>query len=173
MASSNADSMLGAAAERQEALAVPEMGAAPRRKVAVLACMDTRLDLLPLLGVERGDAHTIRNAGGLVTDDALRSLAISQRKLGTEEIVVLMHDRCGLLGGSDDEFARELEADGAGAEWKLGAFSDVEEELASGLARLRSAPALIHRDRVRGFVFDPDAGTLREVAPLSSADDDS
>lgn len=167
MTSSNADSILDAAAERRDALAVPEMGARPRRKVAVLACMDTRLDVLPLLGIERGDAHTIRNAGGLVTDDALRSLAISQRKLGTEEIVVLMHDRCGLLGGSDEDFARELEADGVRPEWKLGAFADVEEELASGLARLRSTPALIHRDRIRGFVFDPEAGTLREIAPPS------
>lgn len=159
--------MLEAAAERREALAVPGMGPQPEKKVAVLACMDTRLDVLLLLGIERGDAHTIRNAGGLVTDDALRSLAISQRLLETEEIVVLMHDGCGLLGGSDEDFARKLEADGAGSDWKLGAFADVEEELASGLARLRSTPALIHRDRIRGFVFDPETGTLREVAPAS------
>lgn len=163
MTSSNADVMLAAAAERREALAVPGMGPQPRKKVAVLTCMDTRLDVLLLLGIERGDAHTIRNAGGLVTDDALRSLAISQRLLGTEEIVVLMHDGCGLLGGSDEDFARQLEADGVRPGWKLGAFADVEEELGSALARLRSSPALIHRDRIRGFVFDPDTGTLREV----------
>lgn len=171
MSSSNADKMLGAAAERREALAVPEMTPRPRKKVAVLTCMDTRLDVLMLLGIERGDAHTIRNAGGLVTDDSLRSLAISQRLLGTEEVVVLMHDGCGLLGASDQDFARQLEADGVRPDWKLGAFTNVEEALRLGLDRLRSTPVLIHRDRIRGFVFDPETGTLREVEPAPGAGD--
>jgi len=125
--------------------------------------MDTRIDLFPMLGIARGDAHIIRNAGGLVTDDALRSLAASQRLLGTEEVVVVMHDGCGLCGASEDAFARALAADGVLPTWRLGAFTDVEETLRHGLARLRSAPELVARDRVRGFVFDPETGRLREV----------
>ena len=102
----NADEMLAAAAARADELAAPGLSPRPRRKVAVLACMDTRIDLFPMLGLQRGDAHIIRNAGGLVTDDAIRSLSASQRLLGTEEIVVVMHDGCGLHGASEDEFAQ-------------------------------------------------------------------
>jgi carbonic anhydrase len=128
----------------------------------VLSCMDTRIDLFPMLGLERGDAHIIRNAGGLVTDDAIRSLSVSQRKLGTEEVVVVMHDGCGLLGASDEEFARELSADGVSPAWRLGGFADVEQALREGLERLRSSPELPCRDRISGFVFDPETGVLRE-----------
>src|SRR5436305_15048352 len=103
MAESNAERMLAVAAGRTGDLAAPGLDPRPRRKVAVLACMDTRIDLFPMLGLERGDAHIIRNAGGLVTDDAIRSLSASQRLLGTEEIVVVMHDGCGLHGASRDE----------------------------------------------------------------------
>jgi carbonic anhydrase len=158
-----ADEMLAVAALRAQELAAPGLSPRPRRKVAVLACMDTRIDLFPMLGLERGDAHLIRNAGGLVTDDAIRSLSVSQRKLGTEEIVVVMHDGCGLHGASEAEFARELAADGALPEWRLGAFEDVEAALRQSLDRLRSSPELPARDRIRGFVFDPETGTLREV----------
>ncbi len=126
----NADQMLAAAAARASELAAPGLSPRPRRKVAVLACMDTRIDLFPMLGLERGDAHIIRNAGGLVTDDALRSLSASQRLLGTEEIVVVMHDGCGLHGASEDEFTQALAADGALPHWRLGAFEDVEATLA-------------------------------------------
>src|ERR687895_669820 len=122
----NADQMLATAANRRHDLAAPGLSPRPRRKVAVLACMDTRIDLFPLLGLERGDAHIIRNAGGLVTDDTLRSLAASQRLLGTEEIVVVMHDDCGLRGASEDAFAEALRADGVLPTWRLGAFEDVE-----------------------------------------------
>lgn len=159
----NADDMLAIARDRAEQLAAPGLSPAPRRKVAVLACMDTRIDLFPMLGLERGDAHVIRNAGGLVTDDAIRSLSVSQRKLGTEEIVVVMHDGCGLHGASEDEFARALAADGVVPTWRLGAFDDVEETLRRGLARLRSSAELPVRERIRGFVFDPETGVLREV----------
>src|SRR5918911_4957691 len=110
--------MLEGAAGRADALAAPGLDPRPRRKVAVLACMDTRIDLFPMLGIERGDAHIIRNAGGLVTDDALRSLSASQRLLGTDEVVVVMHDGCGLRGASEDEFARALAADGALPTWR-------------------------------------------------------
>src|SRR6195952_5808584 len=107
----NADDMLNVAASRADQLAAPGLNPRPRRGVAVLACMDTRIDLFPMLGLERGDAHIIRNAGGLVTDDAVRSLSASQRLLGTEEIVVVMHEGCGLHGASEDEFAQALAAD--------------------------------------------------------------
>ena len=159
----HADDMLAAAATRSEELAAPGLSARPRRKVAVLACMDTRIDLFPLLGIERGDAHIIRNAGGLPTDDAIRSLSASQRLLGTEEVVVLMHDGCGLHGASEDEYAQALLADGVLPTWRLGAFDDVEDTLRHSLARLRESRELTRRDHIRGFVFDPENGTLREV----------
>lgn len=156
------DEMLRVAAARMESLASPALSARPRRKVAVLACMDARIDLSTLLGLERGDAHIVRNAGGLVTDDAIRSLSASQRLLGTEEIVVVMHEGCGLCGGSDEEFARALAADGAFPAWRLGAFDDLDTALREGLRRLRSSPELPRRERIRGFVFDPASGSLRE-----------
>jgi carbonic anhydrase len=158
-----ADDMLALAASRAEQLAAPGLSPRPKRKVAVLACMDTRIDLFPMLGLERGDAHLIRNAGGLVTDDAIRSLSVSQRKLGTEEIVVVMHEGCGLHGASEDEFAQELAADGVLPAWRLGAFEDVEATLRQGLACLRTSRELPRREHIRGFVFDPESGSLREV----------
>jgi carbonic anhydrase len=159
----NADEMLAVAAARAEQLAAPGLNPQPRRKVAVLACMDTRIDLFPMLGLERGDAHIIRNAGGLVTDDALRSLSASQRLLGTEEIVVVMHDGCGLHRASEDEFGQALAADGVLPNWRLGAFDDVEATLRQSLARLHASPELPAREHIRGFVFNPETGELREV----------
>jgi carbonic anhydrase len=160
----NADEMLAVAASRAEDLAAPGLDPRPRRKVAVLACMDTRIDLFPMLGLSRGDAHIIRNAGGLVTDDAIRSLSASQRLLGTEEVVVVMHHGCGLHGASEDDFAGGLAADGVLPAWRLGAFDDLHATLRSGLERLRTSPELPARDSIRGFVFDPEDGTLTEVA---------
>jgi carbonic anhydrase len=124
--------------------------AAPLSKLAVVACMDARLDVEETLGLRTGDAHIIRNAGGLVTDDVIRSLSVSQRLLGTEEIVVVMHDGCGLHGAS---------------EYELGAFDDLEATLRASLARLQASPELPARDHIRGFIFDPESGTLREIAP--------
>jgi carbonic anhydrase len=155
--------MLEAAARHAEQLAAPGLSPRPRRSVAILACMDTRIDLFPMLGLARGDAHIIRNAGGLATDDAIRSLSISQRLLGTEEVVVVMHDGCGLHGASEDEFAQALAADGALPHWRLGAFDDVEVTLRHSLERLRSSRELPAREQIRGFVFDPENGTLREI----------
>lgn len=159
----HADEMLHTAAARADELAAPGLSPRPRRKVAVLACMDTRIDLFPMLGLQRGDAHIIRNAGGLPTDDAIRSLAVSQRLLGTEEVVVVMHEDCGLRGASEDDFAQMLAADGARPGWRLGAFEDVEQALRHGLERLRTAPELPAREHIRGFVFDPETGALREL----------
>jgi len=161
----NADEMLAVAAQRAEELAAGDLTARPRRRVAVLACMDTRIDLYSMLGLQRGDAHIIRNAGGLVTDDALRSLSASQRLLGTDEVVVVMHEGCGLHGASEDDFRRALAGDGALPAWRLGAFDDLEATLRAGLHRLRTSPELIARENVRGLVFDPDTGALREVDP--------
>jgi carbonic anhydrase len=159
----NADEMLETAATRAKELAAPGLNPRPRRKVAVLACMDTRIDLFPMLGLQRGDAHIIRNAGGLVTDDAIRSLSASQRLLGTEEIVVVMHDGCGLHGASEDEFGEALADDGVLPTWRLGAFDDIEATLRASVTRLRASPELPARDQIRGFVFNPETGALREV----------
>ena len=158
-----ADEMLQAAAGRAEELAAPGLSPRPQRKVAVLSCMDTRIDLFPMLGLQRGDAHIIRNAGGLATDDAIRSLSISQRLLGTDQVVVVMHEDCGLHQASEDEFRQALAADGVLPNWRLGAFDDVESTLRHSLARLRSAPELVAREQIRGFVYDPESGTLREI----------
>ena len=143
----NADEMLTHAADHADELAAPGLSPQPRRKVAVLACMDTRIDLFPMLGLRRGDAHIVRNAGGLVTDDAIRSLSLSQRKLGTEEIVVVMHENCGLQGATGEQFA----------------FDDLEATLRDGLTRLRQCAELPARDHIRGFVYEPETGRLREV----------
>jgi carbonic anhydrase len=160
---STADRMLAQAARHAQRLAAPGLSPRPRRGVAVLACMDTRIDLFPMLGLERGDAHIIRNAGGLVTDDAIRSLSVSQRLLGTEEIVVVMHEGCGLHGASEDSFAEMLARDGARPAWRLGAFDDLEATLRHSLERLRCSPELPARERIRGFIFDPESGSLREL----------
>jgi carbonic anhydrase len=165
----NADEMLEVAARRPDELAAPGLSPRPRRRVAVLSCMDTRIDLFPMLGIERGDAHIIRNAGGLATDDAIRSLSASQRLLGTEEIVVVMHEGCGLNGASEDDYRHMLADDGILPTWRLGAFDDLEGTLRASLERLRSARELPHRDHIRGFVFNPEDGTLRETAPPNAA----
>ena len=158
-----ADEMLAVAASRRNELAAPGLGARPRRRVAVVTCMDARIDLFLLFGLARGDAHIVRNAGGLVTDDVVRSLSASQRLLGTNEVVIVMHDGCGLHGASEHQFVEDLAADGATTSWRLGAFEDLEETLRDGLARLRSSRELPVRDQIRGFVFDPESGVLRDV----------
>ena len=159
----NAKQMLAVAAERAGELAAPGLSPRPGRKVAVLSCMDTRIDLFPMLGLQRGDAHIIRNAGGLVTDDAIRSLSASQRLLGTEEVVVVMHENCGLCGASEDDYREQLARDGVLPTWRLGAFEDLEATLRSSLERLRGSAELPHRDHIRGFIFDPENGELREL----------
>jgi carbonic anhydrase len=159
----NVEQMLEVARSRAKELAAPGLSPKPSRKVAVLACMDTRLDLFGMLGLERGDAHIIRNAGGLATDDAIRSLSASQRLLGTEEIMVVMHIGCGLHGASEDEFARALAGDGVIPTWRLGAFEDLEEALRQSVTRLRGSRELPAREEIRGLIFDPETGELREV----------
>jgi carbonic anhydrase len=137
----------------------------PGKRVAVLACMDARLDPARLLGLEEGDAHVIRNAGGVATDDAIRSLAISQRLLGTEEVMLLHHTDCGMLTFEDDGFRRQIQDDtGIKPPWAAEAFPDVEEDVRQSLARITASPFLPHTDRVRGFVYEVESGRVREVA---------
>jgi carbonic anhydrase len=136
----------------------------PRRRPAVVACMDARLDPARLLALEEGDAHVIRNAGGVVTDDALRSLAISQNLLGTEEVVLIKHTDCGMLTLTDDEFADRLEREtGSRPAWRANAFSDLEQAVRDAMERIRSSPFVPSADRVRGFVYEVETGRLREV----------
>jgi carbonic anhydrase len=136
----------------------------PARKVAVLACMDARLNPYALLGLEEGDAHVIRNAGGVVTDDEIRSLAISQRLLGTEEILLIHHTDCGMLTFTDDEFKRSVQDDtGIKPEWAAEAFGDLDEDVRQSIARIKASPFIPNKDTVRGFVYDVHTGRLREV----------
>jgi carbonic anhydrase len=136
----------------------------PAKRVAVLACMDARLDPTRLLGLNEGDAHVIRNAGGVVTDDAIRSLAISQRLLGTEEIMLVHHTDCGMLTFQDDDFRRQIQQDtGIKPGWAPEAFDDVEEDVRQSIARIKASPFIPERGKVRGFVYDVETGRLSEV----------
>jgi carbonic anhydrase len=142
-----------------------ELAPAPRLKTAIVTCMDARIDPARILGLEPGDTHVIRNAGGVVTDDVIRSLAISQHELGTREILVIQHTRCGLLGLDDEALARQLEqAAGSRPPWPAGGFSDLEASVREGTGRLRDSPFLVERDRVRGFVYEVESGRVREVS---------
>ena len=140
----------------------------PQRHLAVLTCMDSRLDLFGTLGLELGEAHLIRNAGGLATDDAVRSLLLSQRLLGTRAIMVIHHTRCGLESFVEEELADAITADiGFRPPFRLGAYRDVDADVRETVAALRSSPFVDGTD-VRGFVFDVGDGSLREVTPASS-----
>jgi carbonic anhydrase len=136
----------------------------PGRKVAVVACMDARLDPAGALGLQEGDAHVIRNAGGVVTDDAIRSLAISQRLLGTEEIILIHHTDCGMLTFTDDDFKRSIEEDtGIKPEWAAESFGDLDGDVRQSIARIKASPFVPRKDAIRGFVYEVETGRLREV----------
>jgi carbonic anhydrase len=140
----------------------------PARKVAVLACMDARLNPYGLLGLSEGDAHVIRNAGGVVTDDAIRSLTISQRLLGTSEIVLIHHTDCGMLTFHDDDVKAQIEADtGLRPSFALEAFPDADADVIQSIARIKASPFIPHTDAVRGFVYEVETGRLREVGPTA------
>ena len=137
----------------------------PGRKIAVVACMDARLNPYGLLGLSEGDAHVIRNAGGVITDDVLRSLTISQRLLGTEEIVLIHHTDCGMLTFRDDDFKDQIQAEtGLRPRWAAEAFPEVEADVRQSLARVEADPYLLYGTAVRGFVYDVETGDLNEVA---------
>ncbi|WP_433507902.1 beta-class carbonic anhydrase [Pseudonocardia halophobica] len=136
----------------------------PAKKVAVVACMDARLDVYRILGLNEGEAHVIRNAGGVVTDDEIRSLAISQRLLGTEEIILIHHTDCGMLTFTDDDFTKALQDDtGITPQWSAEAFPDLDDDVRRSVARIRANPFVPRKDSVRGFVFDVSTGKLNEV----------
>ena len=136
----------------------------PAKQVAVVACMDARLDVAALLGLVEGDAHVIRNAGGVVTDDVIRSLVISQRLLGTREIVLIHHTDCGMMSFSDDDLKATIEADtGIRPAFAMEAFSDLDGDVRQSIARIKASPFIPEKDAIRGFVYQVETGTLREV----------
>jgi len=136
----------------------------PGKGVAVVACMDARLNVYAILGLSEGEAHVIRNAGGVVTDDEIRSLAISQRLLGTTEVILIHHTDCGMLTFTDDQFKRSIQEDtGIKPAWSAEAFPDLEEDVRQSRARILASPFIPHKESVRGFVFDVATGKLNEV----------
>jgi carbonic anhydrase len=137
----------------------------PARGVAIVACMDARLDVHKILGLEEGDAHVIRNAGGVITDDEVRSLTISQRLLGTREIILIHHTDCGMLTFSDDELKAQIHEEvGMKPHFSMESFSDLEEDVRQSIARIQASPFISHKESVRGFIYEVETGRLREVA---------
>jgi len=136
----------------------------PKRQLAVVGCMDSRMDTFEILGLRHGEAHIIRNAGGVITDDVIRSLCLSQRFLGTREIVLLHHTDCGLMRVTEDSFKAELEAEiGIKPWWALESFTDPHADVLQSMRRLRATPFITHKDHIRGFVYNVETGLLEEV----------
>ena len=161
---STTDDLLRNAEEYAASFAQGDLPLPPARKLAVLACLDARLNPYGILGLQDGDAHILRNAGGVVTDDEIRSLAISQRLQGTEEIILIHHTGCGMLTFTDDEFKRAVQDDvGIKPEWAAEAFDDLEEDVRQSVARIKASPFIPRKDAVRGFVYEIETGRLREV----------
>ncbi|MDP9401009.1 MAG: carbonic anhydrase [Actinomycetota bacterium] len=162
---STTDELLQNAERYAEGFDKADLPLPPARKVAVVACMDARLNPYGLLGLQEGDAHVIRNAGGVITDDEIRSLAISQRLLGTEEIILIHHTDCGMLTFTDDEFRGALlDEVGMKPEWAPESFTDLEGDLRQSVARIRASPFIPRKESVRGFVYEVETGRLREVS---------
>jgi carbonic anhydrase len=160
-----ADEMLQRNEEYARSFSSGDLPGPPARKVAIVACMDARLNLYGMLGLREGDAHIIRNAGGVVTDDVIRSLLISQRMLATTEIVLVHHTGCGMLTFSDDDVKAAIQADtGLKPPFALEAFRDLEEDVRQSIARIKASPFVPNKQSVRGFVYDISSGRLREVA---------
>ena len=149
-----------------EPLSARHVDVRPRRRLAIVTCMDSRLDVFAALGLEVGDAHVLRNAGGVVTDDVIRSLAVSQRKLGTSAVMLIHHSDCGMQTLTDDGFRAELlAATGVAPAFAIESFADEEADVRQSIERVRRSAFLLHRDEVRGFVYDVDTHRLREVRP--------
>lgn len=141
-----------------------ELDVRPSRQLAVVACMDSRVNVFAVLGLRDGEAHIVRNAGGVITDDVIRSLAISQRRLGTREVMLIHHTRCGMQTLTDDEFRAELQdATGVAPAFAIESFTDLDADVRQSILRVRRSAFLEHRDRVRGFVYDVDTHELREI----------
>ena len=136
----------------------------PRRRLVIVTCMDSRLDVFKALGLQEGEAHVLRNAGGVITDDVIRSLAVSQRRLGTREVMLIHHTDCGMLTLTDDGFRAELQdATGVAPAFAIESFTDLDADVRQSILRVRRSPFLLHSDRVRGFVYDVDTSRLYEV----------
>jgi carbonic anhydrase len=158
------DELLENAARYAEGFDRGDLPMPPAKRVAVLACMDARLNPFALLGLSEGDAHVIRNAGGVVTDDEIRSLSISQRLLGTEEVILIHHTDCGMLTFEDDAFRRALQEEtGIKPGWAVETFDNLEDDVRQSIARIKSSPFIPKKDQVRGFVYDVKTGRLDEV----------
>jgi len=142
----------------------PEVGGFPSRRLTVVTCMDCRIDVLAMLGLSAGEANILRNAGGIVTDDVVRSVMLSQHALNTREVMVIQHTDCGLSHFTDEAMAEQIEQrTGAAPPWPLGTFTDVDGSVRAGVERLRSSPLLVECEHIRGYVFDVANGQLREV----------
>ena len=147
-----------------DALAPEHLDVSPSRRLAIVTCMDSRLDVFAALGLGHGEAHVLRNAGGVITDDVIRSLAISQRKLGTREVMLVHHTDCGLMKVTDDGFRAELQdASGVAPPFAIESFVDLDADVRQSILRVRRSPFVPHRENVRGFVYDVDTHRLREV----------
>jgi carbonic anhydrase len=158
------DELLQNAESYEEGFDKAELPLPPAKRVAIVACMDARLNPYGLLGLSEGDAHVISNAGGVVTDDEIRSLSISQRLLGTEEIMLIHHTDCGMLTFSDDEFRHQVQREtGIKPEWAAEAFDDLGEDLRQSIARIKASPFIPRKESVRGFVYDVETGHLSEI----------
>src|SRR4051794_38602283 len=161
---STTDELLAANEDFAAGFAAGGLPGPPSRGVAIVACMDARLDVYRVLGLGDGEAHVIRNAGGVVTDDEIRSLAISQRLLGTKEIILIHHTDCGMLTFTDDEFKRAIQDEtGIKPEWAAEAFADPEEDVRQSLRRIEASPFVTKHESLRGFIFDVATGRLNEV----------
>jgi carbonic anhydrase len=147
-----------------DALPTQHLDVKPRRRLAIVTCMDSRLDVFAALGLQHGEAHVLRNAGGVITDDVIRSLAISQRRLGTREVMLIHHTNCGMQTLTDDGFRAELqEATGVAPAFAIESFGDVDADVGQSILRVRRSAFVPHRDGVRGFVYDVDSHRLREI----------
>jgi len=158
------DELLQNNAAYAESFQMGDLPLPPAKGVAVVACMDARLDVHKILGLQEGEAHVIRNAGGVITDDEIRSLTISQRLLGTREVILIHHTDCGMLTFSDDELKQQIHEDvGVKPHFSMESFSDLEEDVRQSVARIQASPFISHKQSVRGFIYEVESGRLREV----------
>jgi carbonic anhydrase len=158
------DELLENASAYAETFDKGELLLPPARRVAIVACMDARLNPHALLGLEEGDAHVIRNAGGVITEDEIRSLAISQRLLGTEEVMLIHHTDCGMLTFKDDDLRRQIQDEtGVKPQWAAEAFDDLEEDVRQSIGRIHASPFIPRKDKIRGFIYEVETGRVREV----------
>jgi carbonic anhydrase len=158
------DDLLAGNRRFADSLPARHLDVRPSRRLAIVTCMDSRLDVFAALGLGDGEAHVLRNAGGVITDDVIRSLAISQRRLGTEAVMLVHHTDCGMQKVSDDGFRAELrEATGVSPSFAIESFSDLDADVRQSILRVRRSEFLPHRDQVRGFVYDVDTHRLREI----------